>query len=122
MNLLARYELVMLVVSIVSFLPQVASAQTGGAPAGSWYGRHADGSGSITFVLQRDGTCLYAPSGATPVVGRAYWKQTSPAGGIVTIRYSNGRFENNLYYSITWVNQDTVVLSDPYFRVTLKRQ
>ena len=102
--------------------PNAASAQQGGPPVGAWHGKFADGSGSLNFVLQANGTCLYGPVGTVPTVGTASWKQTSPVGGIVTLRYRNGRFENFAYYSITWVDANTIVLSDPFFRVTMKKQ
>jgi hypothetical protein len=44
-----------------------------------------------------------------------------PVGGILTIHYMRVGFHNKLYYSITWVNNDTIILSDPWFKVTLKR-
>jgi hypothetical protein len=121
-SILNRYDLVCLALTVWAALAGHASAQQGGPPVGSWFGKHADGSGSLTFVLQANGTCLYGPSGVAPIVGRGSWKQTSPVGGIVAIRYSNGPFENNLYYSITWIDGNTIVLSDPFFRVTLRRQ
>lgn len=97
-------------------------AQTGGIPLGSWRGSFPDGS-SLTLVCQSDGTCMYAPSGAPqPVVGAGTWRQTSPAGGILTITYRNVGFVNRLYYGITWVNTNTIVLSDPSFRLTMTRQ
>ena len=103
-------------------LPATASAQQGGPPVGTWYGKFADGSGALHFSLQANGTCLYGAAGTTPVVGTGFWRQTSPVGGIVTIRYFNAGFESFLYYSITWVDANTVILSDPGFRVTMKRQ
>ena len=63
---------------------------------------------------------MYAPSGAPqPVVGTGSWQQTSTASGILAITYRNVGFVNHLYYSITWVNADTIVLADPSFRLTM---
>ena len=103
-------------------MPTTASAEQGGPPVGTWYGKFSDGSGALQFSLQANGTCLYGPVGTVPTVGRAFWKQTSPVGGIVTLRYFNAGFESFAYYSITWVDANTIVLSDPWFRVTMKRQ
>ena len=97
-------------------------AQTGGLPVGSWRGSFPDGS-SLTLVCQDNGDCMYAPSGAPqPVVGRGSWQQTAAGSGILTITYLNVGFVNRLYYSITWVNANTIVLSDPSFRLTMTRQ
>ena len=120
-SIVNRIGLVCLALTLWAGGVGVASAQQGGPPVGSWFIRHADG-GSLTFILQPNGTCLYGPAGVQPVVGRATWRQTSPAGGIVTIRYNNAGFTNQLYYSITWVDRDTIILSDPYIRFTMKRQ
>ncbi len=106
-----------------ALLSGAASAEPqGGPPVGSWYGKFSDGSGSLRFNLQGNGNCLYQPTGAAPTVGTGSWKQTSPVGGIVTLRYFNAGFESFSYYSITWVDANTITLSDPWFKVTMKRQ
>ena len=101
--------------------PTEASAQHKGAPIGQWYGKFSDG-GSITFVLDAHGNAVYAVGGAVPTVGTVSWRQASPVGGIITLRYFNGPRESFAYYSVTWIDANTIVFSDPYFRLTMRRK
>jgi hypothetical protein len=43
-------------------------------------------------------------------------------GGILTLHYQRVGFRNRLYLSVTWVNPQTIILSDPYFRLTMHRR
>ncbi len=103
-------------------LPATASAQTARMPVGTWKGAFADGSGSMTVVIQPNGSGMYQVAGGVTNVGTWTWQSTSPVGGIGTLHYRNAGIPSRGYYSFTWVNNNTVVLSDPWFRVTLKRQ
>jgi len=89
-------------------------------PVGSWHGEFSDGSGVSLFVGS-NGVASYGVPGVQPAVGNWTWSSTS-VGGILTIHYTSAGFANRLYYSITYVNPDTVILSDPYFRLTMHRQ
>jgi hypothetical protein len=64
---------------------------------------------------------MYGPTGYAPTVGTCSWNPTS-VGGILTITYYNAGFQNHAYYSVTWTGRDTFTLSDPYFRVTMRRR
>jgi hypothetical protein len=110
-----------LVLACTMFAARPARAEEAAPPVGSWLGVFPDGS-ALALVLQRDGSCMYGPVGAPPVVGQASWQATTPVGGILTIHYTQAGFRNRAYYSITWVDRNTVWLSDPYFKVTMKRQ
>jgi hypothetical protein len=118
---LAASTLALVLLIGIALSARPAHAAEAGPPIGQWLGRFPDG-GQLALVVQRDGTCMYHVAGFTPITGVASWRPTSPVGGILTITYHNAGFENHSYYSITWVNARTVVLSDPYFRVTLQRQ
>jgi hypothetical protein len=65
---------------------------------------------------------MYGPTGYPPVVGAASWKTTSPVGGILTITYYNAGFQNHIYLSVVWTGAETFTLSDPYFKVQMKRR
>jgi hypothetical protein len=103
------------------FLVGIAHADNNGPPIGTWRSDFPDGS-SLSLVVQRNGDAMYAPSGVMPVIGRASWRATSNVGGILTIAYDNAGFRNYLYYSITWLDANTIELSDPSFRTTMRRR
>ena len=109
------------VLTILALVLGVARAANNGPPIGTWRSDFPDGS-SLTLVVQRSGDAMFAPSGVQPVIGTASWRATSAVGGILTIAYDNAGFRNYLYYSITWVDAKTIVLSDPGFRTTMRRR
>ncbi|MFO0970202.1 MAG: hypothetical protein U0793_32015 [Gemmataceae bacterium] len=97
----------------------VASAQEAPPPVGVWKGNFDDGSGGITLVVTGGGVTVQVTGGA-PVTGTWTWQATS-RGGIITIHYYLAGRPNRLYYSVTYVDGRTMVFSDPWFRITLRR-
>jgi len=102
-------------------LSATSYAQSRGAPPpiGSWRGTFSDGT-TLELNLQPDGACSYQSSGWAPIVGIATWTP-SAQGGILDIRYSNAGYEAHAYYSIVWVNRNAITLSDPYFKIEMRR-
>jgi hypothetical protein len=97
-----------------------ASADEAQPPIGLWYGQFSDGSG-LSVLVGANGAGCYHPGGAEPVTGNWTWNPTS-VGGILTLHYQRVGFRNRLYLSVTWVNPQTIILSDPYFRLTMHRR
>jgi hypothetical protein len=91
------------------------------APVGAWSGAFADGSGSLSLVVTGSGASYKVNPGYGTVWSWSF-QQTSRVGGILTIYYWQVGFRNRLYYSITWVNRNTIILSDPGFKVVLRRR
>jgi hypothetical protein len=94
------------------------------APVGSWSGKFSDGSGGINLLVDANGTASYQPFGAFPVaptVGQWTWRATA-TGGILTIHYYNAGFPSAAYYSVTYTARNTMMFSDPFFKVTLNRR
>jgi hypothetical protein len=115
-----RLGLVVVLVLAVALVP--AQAAQAAPPLGLWQGRFADGSGTLALLVKGNGDVVYTVNGALVAAGKAGWKPTS-RGGILTIEYVNaGRFVNHLYYSVTYLDSNTAVFSDPGFRVKLHRQ
>jgi len=79
-------------------------------PIGSWRGQFPDNS-NFDFYLQADGTCAYGATGYPPNVGAASWKATSQ-GGILNFMYYNAGFETHLYFSVIWLDRNTITFSD----------
>jgi hypothetical protein len=96
-----------------------ARAQGAAPPVGSWSGP-LDSGATLSITVGRDGS-YYLQLPAAAVTGNWTWSPTS-VGGILTLHYRNAGFNNRLYYSITYLNSNTIVFSDPYFRVTLHRR
>jgi hypothetical protein len=42
-------------------------------------------------------------------------------GGVLTVHYQSVGFNNRLYFSVTYLNPQTIIFSDPYFKITLYR-
>lgn len=99
----------------------IAHAQNTAPPIGSWHGTFNDGSGTFTLYCQANGNVMVQVSGTPAVTGRYTWEPTS-RGGILTVHYQRVGFQNRLYYSITYVNERSLILSDPFFQVTLYRR
>jgi hypothetical protein len=98
-----------------------ARAQAASPPLGTWSGTVTGGGAPLSFTLGGGGGYLLQLPGAPPVTGVWTWNPTS-VGGILTLHYRNAGFHNKLYYSITYVDANTIIFSDPYFRATLRRQ
>ena len=96
-----------------------ARAQGASPPVGSWSGP-LDGGATLSITVGRDGGYYLQLPGAA-VTGNWTWSPTS-VGGILTLHYRNAGFNNRLYYSITYLDANTIGFSDPYFRVTLRRR
>ncbi len=118
-SFLAALALVAALVAVALVRP--AAAAEARPPVGQWYGEFPDGSG-VRLIVQGDGSAMYQPTGANPVVGNADWRPTSPVGGILTITYRSVGFVNHLYFSCVWVDGRSFVLSDPYFKVLMRKQ
>lgn len=113
-------------VGVLMAVGVTGQAQAGARPpAGVWQGRYADGSGTFTLVLRPDGGWgVDTQGGLAPswTTGDSWYWSSSSVGGILTLNYTTlGRFDNHLYYGITYRGGDELVLSDPYFHVVLYR-
>lgn len=97
----------------------VVHAAPAAPPIGTWKGEFGDGS-AVGLLLNGNGTCMYGAWGGAATTGTATWNPTS-TGGILTLTYYNAGIESHAYYSVTWTGPDTFVLSDPYFRVVMRR-
>jgi hypothetical protein len=114
--------MIAMLVLVGAGLSATAYAQSRGAPPpiGTWRGTFSDG-GSLELTLQPDGACTYQPSGYLPIIGVATWTP-SAAGGILDLRYtSNAGLDSHAYYSVVYVNRNTIILSDPYFKIEMHR-
>src|SRR5262245_23047386 len=107
------------VVSFAGFAG-AAQAEEAAPPVGSWRGAFKDGSGTIALAISRDGVISIQVTGGPLTVGNWTWNPTT-TGGIITIHYINGGRPARLYYSVTWVNDNTIVFSDPWFRLEMNR-
>jgi hypothetical protein len=76
----------------------------------------------MVVYLGADRSAYVHVQGVDPVSGTWSWNPTSQVGGIVTITYSRVGFTNRLYYSITFIDQDNIVLEDPYFSINMQRR
>ncbi len=97
-----------------------AQAEEGGIPLGIWRGKFSTGD-VLTLGLWGSNFYLEIPP-QMPVTGTFTWNQTSPVGGILNLLYYSAGRPQHLYYSIGWVNANTIVLSDPNFQIKLRRQ
>jgi hypothetical protein len=102
-----------------AFAP-AAHADGARPPIGHWVGVFQDG-GSVELYVQGNGDCMYGPTGYRPTVGTCTWSPSS-VGGILTITYYNAGFRSHAYYSVTWLSDNSFILSAPYFRVVMQRR
>jgi len=104
--------------------PAVGSAALvqvrGGAPLGTWRGQFSTGD-VLTFSLFGNSFYLDIPP-QMPVTGNWSYNATSPVGGIVTLGYYSAGRPQQLYYSIGWIDDNTIMFGDPSFSMTLRRQ
>ena len=108
------------ILSLAAFAYE-AQAYEAAPPVGVWQGDFHDGSGSMRVSVYGNGTMGFEVTGGTPVVGSWSWNPTA-TGGIITLHYYNAGFASRAYYSVTYLNDSTILFSDPYFRVTLYRR
>jgi hypothetical protein len=99
---------------------ETARAAKAAPPYGCWKGNFADGSGNYALTLTQNGGFGITLSGRPAVAGYFTWQATS-RGGIITCHYNNAGFHNKLYYSVTYIDAKTIIWSDPYFKVKLKK-
>ena len=93
----------------VTCLPTVAWAQAA-PPIGTWQGENT---GDILQVLG-DGSC----SASIGVASTCGWSATT-TGGILTMTYAGLPELANLYYNVTWLDGNTILMNsvERYFRV-----
>lgn len=106
--------------TFVVFAGFAGAAQAAAPPVGSWSGAFADGSGSISLTVSGDGAVSIQVTGGVLTVGNWTWNPTT-TGGIITIHHINGGRPARWYYSVTYVNERTIVFSDPWFRLTMSK-
>jgi hypothetical protein len=104
--------------TLVGFAAE-AHAQQAPPPVGLWSGR-IQGGGTLT-VLITGGGMTYQVGGAQATTGTWTWNPTY-SGGIITLHYYNAGRLVQAYYSITYINRNQVVFSDPYFKAVLNRR
>jgi hypothetical protein len=90
----------------------VALAQSAPPPVGTWQGENT---GDILQVLG-DGSC--SASGMVNVAGTCGWSPTA-TGGVLTMTYAGLPELANLYYNVTWIDGNTILLNsvERFFRV-----
>jgi len=105
-----------------SFLGLAGSAAAQGAspPLGNWNGS------AVAFTLYKNRTYTYRDPGVT-LAGTWNWNPTTQVGGVLILNYDTPTvtqtFHNKLYFSITWVNSNTITFSaGPGQTDTLRRQ
>ncbi len=84
--------------------PAIASAQSA-APLGLWQGVN---SGDYILV-QTNGDC--AVQGMVNVSGTCSWDSTS-TGGVLTMTYQWTIGPANIYWSIRWIDDNTLLIND----------
>jgi hypothetical protein len=89
-------------------------------PIGTWVGTFNDGS-QLGLIVNANGNCAYGVPNGAVTVGTCSWNPSS-VGGIITLTYYNAGFESHAYYSVTYLDAQTIKLSDPYFQVVMRRQ
>ena len=91
----------------LSLAPAMAFAQQSPAPVGVW----STDDGSEQLIIGAAGTCQYTGTVNGQVVsaaiGSCSWNAGS-AGGILTIINTNAYQPAPVYYSIVWVDQNTI--------------
>ena len=100
-------------------LGNAVRAQNAPPPCGAW--TNTEGI-PIVLRISPNGDAHYR-AGDMAVSGRWTWSPTT-TGGILTIHYVQPGTGNivRLYYSITPVDANRIVLSDPFFRVVMNRE
>ena len=102
-------------------LGQAAQAQDCPPPFGTWMGK--DGNLDVVLTISPNGDAQYG-AGPYGVAGRWTWSPSS-TGGIITIHYVQPGIPRNigrLYYSLTPIGPNQLVLSDPFIRLVMNRR
>jgi hypothetical protein len=118
-----RFQVGLLAVVFCMFAIRSADAEPMPVPVGAWHAEYPSGA-QISLVIKANVNhdVVLQVTGVHPWVGWWSW-QPSDTGGLLTITYMNAPnlppVKNS--FSVTWVDRDTITLSDPYSRATLRR-
>jgi hypothetical protein len=95
----------------VTVLSGAAQAQAP-APVGVWKSKSGG-----TLIVTGSGA-QYRIKGRPLVTGSWTWDFRTTTGGALTIHYINaGRFHNKIYFNISWVNRNTILIwGEPFMR------
>jgi hypothetical protein len=89
-------------------------------PIGTWQGTTSNGK-TVTLSIAANGEVLGQAGDGQPIHGRAQWDPTT-GGGFLTIRLDGRRRNESLFYSVTYVDANTINLAQASYWVVLRRQ
>ena len=108
-------------VFLLAWIPLQANAQyVPQAPVGSWQGMGPNGRTAYNVQFTSDGMFYGQSSRPQTVSGRYQWDPTT-GGGFLTV-YTNNRRTGNLFYSVTYFNDDTFLMTDTTGSVRFHRR
>jgi len=104
-----RTLLALLTFVLVAGAPAAATAQ---APVPIGYWTTADNGERL--LIQQDTSCSFFAVGGTQVAGSCVWRSTS-RGGILTLYYQTAMGLAPIYWSVVWVNENTITVEGDVF-------
>jgi hypothetical protein len=103
----------------VTLLPGAAPAQDAAPPVGMWQGSSVEG--QVVVFIGANGQFMGQSTGSWPLRGRWYWEPTT-GGGFLTVQPQGTAGNDNRFFSVTYIDANTMNLAIPSAWVTLRRR